>query len=169
MVDDTLLFDVEVDRKNKTLKLFQKIEVVPNDDERLQKGTPELSKESFISLSEAKKVDSSLEIGDFLQYDLEFENMGRNAATILNSNLEYKIQRLIENNLFNKYKQKIGKTISGTVTRVDRNENTFIEIDEVKGILDRKHRIKGESFKVGDVLKAVVKGVYIDKSLGFNC
>jgi N utilization substance protein A len=33
-------------------------------------------------------------------------------------------------------------------------------------MLPRKNRIKGESFKVGDNLKAVVKAVNIDKSLG---
>ncbi|MFA7092229.1 MAG: transcription termination/antitermination protein NusA, partial [Arcobacteraceae bacterium] len=35
-----------------------------------------------------------------------------------------------------------------------------------KGMLPRKNRIKGETFKVGDNLKAVVKAVNIDKSIG---
>ncbi|MFA7090550.1 MAG: NusA N-terminal domain-containing protein, partial [Arcobacteraceae bacterium] len=35
MVDETLIFDAEIDRKNKQLKLFQKIEVVENNDTRL--------------------------------------------------------------------------------------------------------------------------------------
>ena len=35
--------------------------------------------------------------------------MGRNAATILHNNFEYKIQRFIEENLVSKYKDKIGK------------------------------------------------------------
>ncbi len=174
MVDTTLIFDANIDRKNKRLELFQKIEVVPNGDERSLLGTNEESEESeeksnpenFIELSEAKDIDDSLEVGDFVHYDLEFENMGRNAATILHSNFEYRLQRHIEENLLSKYKSKIGKTISGTVTRVDRQENTFIEIAEVKGMLPRKSRIKGESFKVGDTLKAVVKSVNIDKANG---
>jgi N utilization substance protein A len=65
-----------------------------------------------------------------------------------------------------KYKSKIGKIINGSVTRVDRAENTFVEIGEVKGMLTRKSRIKGETFKVGDNLKAVVKAVTIDKANG---
>ena len=44
--------------------------------------------ENFITLEEAKEIDPDLEIGDFMNYDLEFENMGRNAATILHNNFE---------------------------------------------------------------------------------
>ncbi|BAK72255.1 MAG: transcription termination factor NusA [Arcobacter sp.] len=171
MVDATLVFDANIDRANKRLELFQKIEVVDEDDERLlanainKQGLP-VNYENFITLEEAKEIDPDLEIGDFMNYDLEFENMGRNAATILHSNFEFRLQRFIEENIVNKYKEKIGKTVSGTVTRVDKSDNTFIEIGEVKGILQRKSRIKGETFKVGDVLKAVVKGVNIDKTNG---
>ena len=171
MVDETLTFDANIDRTNKKLKLFQKIEVVSEDDERLNanavnKYGEALNYENFITLEEANVIDPDLEIGDFMNYDLEFENMGRNAATILHSNFEYRLQRFIEENIVSKYKDKIGKIVSGTVTRVDKQENTFIEIGEVKGILQRKSRIKGEVFKVGDVVKAVVKGVNIDKING---
>lgn len=171
MVDSTLRFDAEIDRTNKKLKLFQKIEVINNDDERLlEDGLDQwenvISKENFISFDEAKDIDEDLEIGDFVNYDLEFENMGRNAATILHNNFEYRIQRFIEENLLSKYKNKIGKIISGSVTRVDKQENTFVEISEVKGMLPRKNRIKGESFKIGDTVKAVVRAVNIDKQNG---
>ena len=171
MVDSTLKFDAEIDRPNKKLELFQKIEVVKNDDIRLiEDGVDEwenvISKENYISFDEAKKIDEDLEIGDFVNYDLEFENMGRNAATILHNNFEYRIQRFLEETLLSKYKNKIGKTISGSVTRIDRQENTFVEIGEVKGMLPRKSRIKGESFKIGDTVSAVVRSVNIDKVNG---
>ena len=171
MVDETLIFDAEIDRKNKQLKLFQKIEVVENNDNRLSGLEADaynnlINKENFITIKEACEIDPDLEIGDFMEYELEFENMGRNAATILNSNFEYKLQRYLEQTLMGKYQDKIGKVINGSVTRIDRSENTFVEIGEVKGMLPRKNRIKGETFKVGDNLKAVVKAVNIDKSIG---
>ena len=152
MVDESLVFDANVDRANKKLELFQKIEVVDENDERLlanavnKFGYP-INHENFIILDEAKEIDPDLEIGDFMNYDLEFENMGRNAATILHSNFEFRLQRFIEENIVAKYKEKIGKTVSGTVTRVDRTENTYIEIGEVKGVLQRKNRIKGETYR----------------------
>lgn len=171
MIDSELEYDAEIDRENKKLKLFQKIVVLENDDPKLSgleldEYENPISAENFISLDEAKEVDPDLEIGDTLQYDLEFEDMGRNAATILMSNLEYKLQRFIENNLFSKYQAKIGTIISAMVTSVDRSENTFVEFSEVRGMMPRKNRIKGETFKVGDVVKAVVRAVKIDKTHG---
>ncbi len=171
MVDETLRFDANIDRENKKLQLSQKIEVLAVGDAKLTGEVEdeygnEINAGNFIDLDEAKEIDEDLEIGDFIDYDLEFENMGRNAATILHNNFEYRIQRFIEENLLGKYQDKIGKVVSGVVTRVDRQENTFIEIGEVKGMLQRKSRIKGETFKVGDTVKAVVRGVNIDKTNG---
>ncbi len=183
MIDQTLVFDSSINRAEKELKLFQKIEVVANDDFRLTaeftKGTKEdwetketieieipNNPENFLPLDEAKELDADLAVGDFLNYDLEFEGMGRNASSILFSNLEYKLQKFISDNLFAKYEAQVGTTITSTVTSVDRQENTFVEIGEVRGILPRKNRIKGESFKVGDALKAVVRNVRIDKQYG---
>ena len=172
MIGGNLVFDASINREKKKLNLFQKIEVVANDDTKLEGKTVvegeevTVNAENYISIDEAKNLDDSLEIGDFLNYDLEFESMGRNAATILFTNLEYRLQRHIEDNLFKKYNSKLGKTVTSTVTSVDRQENTFMEIGEVRAILPRKNRIKGETFKVGDSLKAVVKSVKVDKQHG---
>ncbi|MFV7789590.1 transcription termination factor NusA [Aliarcobacter lanthieri] len=171
MVDYSLIFDANIDRTNKKLILLQKIEVVSNDDIRLNEDTKDkegnlINKENFINIDDAKNINADLDIGDFVSYELEFENMGRNAATILSSNFEYRLQRFVEENVLSKYKEKIGKTVSGVVTRIDKNDSTFIEIGEIKGVLQRKNRIKGENFKVGDTLNAVVKSVNIDKTLG---
>ncbi|MBD3840294.1 MAG: transcription termination/antitermination protein NusA [Campylobacterales bacterium] len=171
MVDETLVYEATINRANKELKLAQKVEVLANDDKRLYDGATDedgnlINTENYISIDEAKEIDQSLEIGDTLSYDLEFESMGRNAATILFSSLEYKLQRFIEDNLYNKYNEQVGDTVSSVVTRIDANDNTYIEIGEIKGILPRKNRIKGESFKVGDALKAVIRKVTIDKKHG---
>ncbi len=183
MVDETLTYEADIIRETKELKLAQKIEVVANDDARLtgevkaeltdwekDKGRePRLiNAENFLPLDEAKEIDPDLEIGDFLSYDLEFESMGRNAATILFSNLEYRLQRHVEDNIFNKYNDQVGDTILTVVTFIDNDDNTFVEIGEVKGIMPRKNRIKGESFKVGDALKAVVRRVNIDPKQGLT-
>ncbi|MFY4820421.1 NusA N-terminal domain-containing protein, partial [Aliarcobacter butzleri] len=67
MVDTTLIFDANIDRANKKLELFQKIEVVSKDDDRLKEGsltkegTP-INPENYISLEEAKEINSDLDI-----------------------------------------------------------------------------------------------------------
>ena len=156
-------YDAVIDNATKTLHLYQKITVVEDGDERLVEDN-----EHFIGLKEARKVDSGVEIGDELTYELSTDNLGRTAAQTLHKELEYHIQRLMEEKIFQKYQDMVGHMVFGSVTRVDSDENTFIEIDELRAVMPRKNRIKGEKFKPGDVVKAVIKSVYIDKSMGIK-
>ncbi len=152
-------YGAEIDPISKSLKLYQKVIVVSPDDERLLEGN-----ENFIALKEAKKVDPDIELGDELTYQLPLDNLGRTAAATLQKELEFHIQRLLESNIFFFYLKLIGKTVFGTVVRIDNEENTYIEIDEIRAVLPRKNRIKGEKFKVGNVVKSVIRKVTIDKS-----
>ena len=158
---DEYEYEVIIDEKTKNLKLYQKVVVVADDDERAQADN-----ENHMTLSKAKEIDPDIEVGDELTYELPLDNLGRTASAVLQRELEFHIQRLLEDKIFEKYQKKIGSLISGTVVRVDFEENTFIEIDEVRAILPRKNRIKGESFKVGNVVKSVIRKVYIDANKG---
>lgn len=151
-------YEFFVDKKS--LNLYQKISVVSDDDERLEQNT-----QSFIALTKAKQEASDVEIGDELTYECSLENLGRTAVNTLHKELEYHIQKLLEETIFEKYKNKVGQMVFGSVVRVDNEENTFIEIDELRAFLPRKNRIKGEKFKVGDVTKAVIRRVYMDKGI----
>jgi N utilization substance protein A len=155
---EDLEFEVEIDKQSKKANVFQKLIVVDKEAEDTKK---------YISLKEAKEIAEDVEVGDELRYPIELESLGRTAVMTLQKEFEYAIQRLVEQRLFYKYKNKIGKLISGTVIRVDNEQNTYIEIDEVKAILPMRNRIKGEFFKRGDVIKAILKKVYIDKINGF--
>lgn len=152
-----------IGEKDRSLNLYQKVLVVDTDDERLEEEN-----EYYIDIKEAKAIDSGVEIGDELTYQLPLDNLGRTAAATLHRELEYHLQRLIETNILEKYQNMVGKSVFGTVVRVDNEENTYIEIDEVRAILPRKNRIKGESFKVGDVVKGVIRKAYIDRVQGIR-
>lgn len=152
-----------IGEKDRSLNLYQKVLVVDTDDERLEEEN-----EYYIDIKEAKAIDSGVEIGDELTYQLPLDNLGRTAAATLHRELEYHLQRLIETNILEKYQNMVGKSVFGTVVRVDNEENTYIEIDEVRAILPRKNRIKGESFKVGDVVKGVIRKAYIDRIQGIR-
>lgn len=155
-----LEFDAELNKQSKKIELYQKVLVVPDDDERVEDA------KKYISLSKAKEIDPEIEVNDELRYPIDFEDLGRTAAMYLQKEIEYHIQRLIEQKLFQKYQNRVGKIINGTVTRVDSEENTYVEINEVKAILPMRYRIKGESFKKGDVVKAILRKVIIDKVHG---
>jgi N utilization substance protein A len=159
-------YGVDIDEKTKDLTLFQKVLVVADDDQRLEENIDEVEK--YIKISEAKEVDSDLEIDDELTYPISLDDMGRTAAAVLYRELEYHLQRLLEQNIFDRYRQKVGEAVSASVIRVDSDENTYLEYKETKAILPMKSRIKGEKFKVGDVVRSVIRKVYIDKKTGMQ-
>lgn len=136
------VYDAVVDANTKNIKLFQKVEVVAPDDERLVSAPT-----SVISLQNAKKEDASAEVGDSLSYELSLDNLGRTAASALHKELEFHIQRLVEEKIFEKYNQMVGNIVFGSVVRVDGEENTYIEIEEIRAVLPRKYRIKGEKIQ----------------------
>jgi len=154
-------FEVDIDEDTRTYTIHKVITVVKDNDERLEEEG-----DSFITVEEAKEFGQGIEIGDQLKSEMILEDYGRTAHANLFRELEYHIQRHIEQGLFEKYKSKVGTIIIGTVSRVDEDQNTYIEVGELKGIMSLRNRIKGESFKVGDTLKALLRFVSIDPTHG---
>jgi len=165
VINRNFAFEAVVDEKTKKINIIQTITVVPDDDERLE---DEEIAPAYISLSDAREYDDQVEVSDQLQIDHELEDYGRTGAAGLHREIEYHIQRLVEDEIFNKYKSKVGTIVTGRVIRVDSKNSTYIEIDEIRAILPMKSRIKGEIFRVGDHIKAVVRRVNMDKENGMQ-
>jgi N utilization substance protein A len=169
LIDENLTFAADIDEETKSIRVYQTITVVDDDDDdKLYTEEGDVN-QGYISLSRAKEeVDPDVEVGDEFQIEHDIDSHGRTAAMTLHREIEYHIQRLVEDELYNKYKEKIGTIVTGRATRVDSNNNTYIEMDEVRAVLPMKSRIKGEIFKVGDVVKAVVRRVNINKEHGIQ-
>lgn len=165
-------FEVIIDKDTKTYSVNKVITVVAdNDPKRFVEVGKEphvqtIESDSFISLSEAKEFDDSIEMGDELKEEFILENHGRTASANLFKELEYHVQRRIEQDLFEKYRDKVGSVMLGTVNRVDDQESTHVEIGELKGILTLRNRIKGEKFKRGDTIRALLRYVSVDPQYG---
>ncbi|MFY9143334.1 transcription termination factor NusA [Sulfuricurvum sp.] len=164
IINPTFAFEADIDDRTKQVKLRQIITVVADD-------APELEGEeagAYMGITAALEIDDEAEIGDQLQMEHDIESYGRSAFAALHREIEFHIQRLVENELYDKYKSKINQIVSGRVTRVDSDQNTTIEIDEIRATLPMKSRIKGEKFKVGDVVSAIVRRVHVDKNTGIS-
>ena len=165
VIDRKFAFEANVNDETKAIDIVQTITVVADDDEKL---LDEELAPAYISISDAREYDDQVELDDQLQIDHRLEDHGRTGASQLHREIEYHIQRLVEDELYEKYKSKIGTLVSGRVTRVDSQSSTFIEIDEIRAVLPMKSRIKGEIFEVGDHIKAVVRRVNMDKENGIQ-
>ncbi|MCB4752494.1 MAG: transcription termination factor NusA [Sulfurovum sp.] len=154
-------FEIIIDNDTKTYNINKVITVVLDNDEKLEEEP-----DAYISLSEAKGFDNSIEVGDQLKEEFILEDHGRTASANLFKELEYHVQRQVEQDLFEKYREKVGTVMLGTVNRIDTDDNTHIEIGELKGILTRRNRIKGESFKRGDTIRTLLRYVSVDPQYG---
>lgn len=161
VISPKLEYDVIINENTKELHLYEHILVVSDDDERLDD-------EHFISLKKARDIDSGLEIGDSLNYELNLENYGRTAAATLSREIDYHIGRLIDDKIYEKYSALIDTIVVGVVTSVSSDETTFIEVGDTKTLMPRKNRIKNEKFKVGQTIKAIIKSVHFDKKMGIK-
>lgn len=168
----TSTFEVIIDNDTKTYSVHKVITVVADNDEKLyvevgkDDNKTEIESDSFMPLYEAKEFDDSLEIGDQLKEEFVLEDHGRTASANLFKELEYHIQRRVEQDLFEKYREKVGTVMLGTVNRVDDEDNTHVEIGELKGIMSLRNRIKGESYKRGDSIRALLRYVSVDPEYG---
>ena len=168
----TSAFEVVINNDTKTYSIFKVITVVADNDDQLfmevgKEGFKEkIESDAFMALSEAKDFDDSIELGDQLKEEFILEEHGRTASANLFRELEYHIQRRVEQDLFEKYREKVGSVMLGTVNRVDADDNTHVEIGELKGIMSLRNRIKGEKYKRGDSIRALLRYVSVDPEYG---
>jgi len=168
----TSTFEALIDNDTKTYTVNKVITVVADNDPQLyvevgkEPNIKEIESDSFIPLSEAKEFDESIELGDQLKEEFVLEDHGRTASANLFRELEYHLQRRIEQDLFEKYREKVGTVMLGTVNRIDAEDNTHVEIGELKGIMSLRNRIKGETYKRGDTIRALLRYVSVDPEYG---
>ena len=153
--------DIDVEMEEGELKIYQNFEVV-NDDRALEKP------EKYLYLDEAREFDENVQIGDKVKAELDLSKLGRSGAMALQKEFEREITRLLENEIYRKLISKLNTIISAEVIKVDNEENTWVEIEGVRGVLLKRNRIKGEKFDVGDVLKALLKYVHFDNKKGIT-
>ena len=151
-------YDAVFNETSKKIDLFQKILIVADSEYSGDSHT--------VSLSDAKKIDNSAEVGDELSSQIDIESYGRTASANLAKELNYHIEKLLEEKAYEKYSQKVDSLIFGNVVFIDDEETTYIEFDDLRAFMPRKNRIKDEKFKVGDVVRAVIRKVFIDKKRG---
>jgi len=153
-------FEIVDDPKNDVINLYKVLNVVTDDSSRL-----EIDPDSHISITEASQY-GEVEEGDHIRVEFNLEDYGRTGSSHLYKELEYHLQRSVEQDLFEGYKKKVGSVVLGVVSRVDEDDNTYVEIGELKGLLTMRNRIKGEVYKTGDSIKALLKFVKVEPKFG---
>ncbi|MFC2152537.1 transcription termination factor NusA [Bacteroidota bacterium] len=109
-----------------------------------------------ITLKEAKKIDEDYEVGEEVTDEVKLLDFGRRAILALRQNLTNRILDLEKNNIFNKYKDKIGDVVTGEVYQVWKKEILTLDDEGNELILPKSEQIPSDYFRKGDTIRAVV-------------
>ena len=109
-----------------------------------------------IPLSKAKEIDDDYEEGEEVTDEVRLEDFGRRAILSLRQHLTSKILEIERNNVFAKYKKRIGQIVSGEVYQVWKREILILDDEGNELILPRDEQIPSDRFRKGDLLRAVV-------------
>jgi len=141
-------FDVIINIDKGDFEIWRNREVVAN-------GAVE-DPNKQISLAEAKLIDEDYEEGEEVTDEVKLLDFGRRAILALRQNLTARILDLEKNNIFQKYRERIGDIITGEVYQVWKREILVLDEEGNELILPKSEQIPTDYFRKGDNIRAVV-------------
>ena len=114
--------------------------------------------ETEIKLSDAKKIDKMLEIGDTIDTEVTPKDFGRVATSTAKQVVIQKIREAERNSILEEFGDKQDELLIGTVELED-TDNYFINLGRTNGILPKKDCIPGEKIEMGSQIKVYVSKV----------
>lgn len=112
-----------------------------------------------VELSVAKKVEPDMEAGEELYEEITIESFGRRAILAARQTLISRVLDLEKDEVYKKYKDRVGDIISAEVYQVWKKEILLLDDDGNELILPKSEQIKTDFYKKGDTIRAVVKNV----------
>ncbi|HNV51375.1 MAG TPA: transcription termination factor NusA [Tenuifilaceae bacterium] len=141
-------FDIIINIDKGDFEIWRNREVV--EDEDFEDSNRQ------ISLTDARKIDEDYEVGEEVTAEVKLSEFGRRAILALRQNLTSRIMELEKNNLYNKYKDRIGDIITGEVYQVWKKEILVLDDEGNELALPKTEQIPSDFYRKGDSIRAVV-------------
>lgn len=163
---DDFVFESYADDDEKDTKV--EVEETEEDDTEGEEGAEKekekvagptfFNPETEIKLTDAKKIDKMLEIGDTIDTEVTPKDFGRVATSTAKQVVIQKIREAERNSIMEEFGDKQDEMLIGTVALED-TDNYFIDLGRTNGILPKKDIIPGEKIEMGSQLKVYVSKV----------
>ncbi|NQV76410.1 MAG: transcription termination/antitermination protein NusA, partial [Bacteroidetes bacterium] len=112
-----------------------------------------------IELAEVKTFDADLEVGDDFIEQITLESFGRRAILAARQTLVSKILELEKDEIFKKYKDRVGEIVSGEVYQIWKKETLVLDDEGNELLLPKTEQIPADYFKKGDSVRAIIEKV----------
>ncbi|MEL6472701.1 MAG: transcription termination factor NusA [Pseudomonadota bacterium] len=136
-----------IDAETGEQSLWRVQTVVADDDEEVEEEA------QVLRLTEAKKVDANLEIGDELKEELPPFDFGRVAAQTAKQVIMQKVRDAERERQYEEYKDRVGEVINGIVKRVEYG-HVIVDLGRAEGYIRRNDGIPRENFQPNDRVRA---------------
>jgi N utilization substance protein A len=109
-----------------------------------------------IAYSEAIKIEPDFEIGEEVSEQIFIDDFGRRNILSLRQNLASRVLELEKDNVYKKYKERVGEIVTGEVYQIWKKEILVLDDESNELILPKSEQIPSDYFKKGDSIRAVV-------------
>ena len=105
-----------------------------------------------ISLDEAQKVKSDVQIGELIEVEVTPRNAGRIAAQTAKQVILQRLNEAEHSAIFEEYIDKEGDIVTGLVQRIEPRQ-IFVDLGRTEAILPATEQVRNERYRVGQRLK----------------
>ncbi len=154
---------VSIDRETGEYASFRRWQVVEEvaedllDEEDEDAGYQHPTRQ--ILLEEASKVQSDIQLGDYIEEPLESVEFGRIGAQTAKQVIVQKVREAERAMVVDAYSDRVGELINGIVKRVERG-NVFLDLgSNAEAVIFREDMIAREAVRPGDRLRGYLKEV----------
>jgi len=109
-----------------------------------------------IEYSKAIQIEPDFEVGEEVSEQIFMKDFGRREILSIRQNLVGKIQEYEKNNVYKKYKERIGEIIAGEVYQVWKREILVLDDEGIELTLPRNEQIPADFYRKGDTIRAIV-------------
>ncbi len=152
--DDNIDIIVNIDKGD--LEIYRNLTIVEDghlDDENTE-----------IEYSKAIKIEPDFEVGEDVSEQIFMKDFGRREILAIRQNLVGKIQEYEKNNVYKKYKERIGEVMTGEVYQVWKREILVLDDEGIELVLPRNEQIPADFYRKGDTVRAIVLKVEMKNS-----
>lgn len=141
-------FDVIINDNSGDLEIWQNRTIVHDGEVENER--------SQIALADARKIEPDFEVGEDVTSEIKLEVFGRRAILSARQTLMSKVLELEKDELYKKYKDRVGEIIAGEVYQVWKKELMILDDEGNELLLPKTEMIPADHYKKGDSIRAVV-------------
>lgn len=108
-----------------------------------------------VSLEDAKEIDPSYQLGEFVEYEVTPKDFGRIAAQTAKQVVVQRIREAERTMVYDEFSSREGDIVTGVVRRV-QGKNIYVDLGKIEALLLPSEQITNEHYRANDRLKAYI-------------